>query len=72
MDNLNRNPTSITDLFELYDLINELQNYSKNLLEENKKLKKQNEELIEKRDKCLDNMALDILQLWTFKTPIFI
>jgi hypothetical protein len=61
MDSLNKNPTSITDLFELYDLINDLQNYSKNLFEENKKLIEQKQELVEKNNKYLDMMALDIL-----------
>ena len=50
------------DLPELYELIKNLQESVITLLEANKKLKEQNDELSKKRDNCLDSMALDILQ----------
>jgi hypothetical protein len=64
---MNKLSTDITDLTkldlpELYELIKNLKDYINTLLDVNNKLKEQNYELSKKRDDCLDNMALDILE----------
>lgn len=63
MNKYSTNTTDLTklDLPELYEFIKNQQKSIITLLEVNKKLKEQNDELSKKRDNCLDIMALDIL-----------